>query len=168
MSSGILVRDGDLEARGDAMDAVMYTLRTTAQRNNVVVLGLSKTSTLCTDSGNSALSALRSIAPSGSWVYHAGSNVAFVKLHPGSNYIFRCDMFTHDRLSLPSALSALAANSSDPAFLGYPYGLIDADKFAQVPQDEIAQLRARFAVQSKEAFSTVESAINAHDLLNSF
>ncbi|VVB81517.1 Uncharacterised protein [uncultured archaeon] len=166
--TGILVRDGDLEARGELMESVLRSLRTSAQRNGVVVLGLSKTSTLCTDLGNGALVALRNIAPSGCWSYYAGGGIAFVKLHPAAKYIFRCDVFPHDRESLPKAWSALSANSADPAFLGYPYGLIDADKFAQVTKDETSQLRARFAVMSNEAFSSVESALDAHDLLNTF
>ncbi len=169
LSSGdIMVRDGDLEAQDELLKQAMLLLRTNAQRKGVVVLGLSKTSTLCTDSGNSALAALRAIAPSGAWSYYAGGSISFVKLHPGSEYVFRCDIFPHDRESLPRAWSALAANSADPAFLGYPYGLIDADKFAQVPKDETLQLRARFAVQSKELFRSIEAALNAHDILNSF
>jgi len=168
MKTGILVRDGDLDARGEAMEEALRLLKITAQRKGIVVLGLSKTSTLCTDSGNSALVALRTIAPQGAWSYFAGNNIAFVKLHSGSNYVFRCDIFQHDRASLPSAWSALAANSADPAFLGYPYGLIDADKFAQVTKEETEQLKARFAVQSKEAFRGFELALDAHDLLNTF
>ncbi len=164
----VLVRDGDLEARGEVLEETLRLLRTTAQRKGVVVLGLSKTSTLCTDSGNSALAALRKIAPAGAWSFHAGNNIAFLKLHPGAQYVFRCDVFQHDRASLPVAWAALAANAEDPAFLGYPYGLLDADKFAQVTNDETAQLKARFAVQSKELFRTVEAALDAHDILNSF
>ena len=168
MSKGVLVRDGDLEARGEVMEESLRLLKTNAQRKGIVILGLSKTSTLCTDSGNSALTALRTIAPEGAWYYYSGGNIAFVKLHQGSKYVFRCDIFPHDRDYLPVAWSALAANSADPSFLGYPYGLIDADKFAQVTKDETEQLRARFAVQSKEIFKSLESALDAHDLLNSF
>ncbi len=168
MEKGVIVRDGDLEARGEVMEESLRLLRTTAQRKGIIVLGLSKTSTLCTDSGNSALVALRTIAPEGAWYYYAGGNVAFVKLHPASEYVFRCDVFPHDRAELPSAWSALAANAADPSFLGYPYGLIDADKFAQVTKDETLQLRARFAVQSKELFRSIEAAVDAHDILNSF
>ncbi len=166
--SGILVRDGDLEARGEVMEEVLRQLRATAQKSGVVVLGLSKTSTLCTDSGNSAVAVLHDIAPDGAWSYYAGGNVAFVRLHKSAEYVFRCDVFPHDRDMLPKSWSALAAISADPSFLGYPYGLIDADKFAQVTKDETSQLRARFAVKSKDVFKNIESALNAHDLLNSF
>ncbi len=167
-SGDVLVHDGDLEVSGEVMEQTLRLLRSTAQNKGIIVLGVSKTSTLCTDSGNSALVALRSIAPVGSWAYYSGSNVAFVKLHPGSGYVFRCDVFSHDKDRLPLAWSALAANSSDPAFLGYPYGLMEADKFAQVTKDESAQLKARFDVQSKGLFRDLASALDAHDLLNSF
>ncbi len=167
-SGDIIVRDGDLEARGEAMELVLRSLRVSAQKRGVVVLGLSKTSRLCTDLGASALVVLRNIAPVGSWSYYAGGALAFVKLHPGSKYVFRCDVMPFDRDLLPKAWSALSANSADPAFLGYPYGLMDADKFAQVAKDELSQLRARFAVMSKEMFSSVEASLDAHNLLNSF
>jgi len=163
----IIVRDGDLEARGNYLEESMRSLRTSAEKKGIIVLGISKTSTLCTDSGNSALFALRAIAPSGAWSYYAGTNVSFVKLHSNSRYVFRCDVFPHDKEKLPLAWASLAANSADPAFLGYPYGLLDADKFAQVPKDELAQLRARFAVQSREAFSDLESTMDAHGILDS-
>jgi len=167
-SGDVVVRDGDLEARGEVMEEVVRSLRTAAQRRGVIIIGLSKTSMLCTDSGHSAVAALRALGPQGAWSYYAGGSVAFVKFHPNTNYVFRCDVFSHNREDWQTAWAALAANAVDPAFLGYPYGLMDADKFAQVPKDELAQLRARFAVQSKEAFKNVEAALDAHDILNTF
>lgn len=162
----ILVRDGDLEPFGAAVEERVKFLRLVSEKKKVIVLGLSKTSTLCTDSGNSATHVLSTIAPSGSWVYYSGGRVGFVKLHQKSDYVFRCDILQQDKDSLLKAAPLLAANAEDPAFLGYPYGLIEADKFAQVTKDELAQLRLRFAVQSKEVFKSIEHAIDAHDLLN--
>ena len=162
----ILVRDGDLEPYGAAVEERVKFLRLVADKKKVIVLGLSKTSTLCTDLGNSATHVLSTIAPSGSWLYYSGGRVGFVKLHPKSDYVFRCDILQQDRDFLLKAVPLLAANSEDPAMLGYPYGLIEADKFAQVPNDELAQLRLRFAVQSKEAFKSIQHAVDAHDILN--
>jgi len=169
LSAGdVIVRDGDLEADGDLLKSARLSLSNSAQKKGVIIVGLSKTSTLCTDSGNSAIHSLLQIAPSGSWSFYSGSSVAFVKLHPFSKYIFRCDVFSHDRDSLSKIWGALASNSGDPAFLGYPYGLVDADRFAQVPQLETSQLRARFEAQSRGIFSAIERAVDAHDILNSF
>lgn len=163
----ILVRDGDLEGFGSAVEERIKFLRLVADKKKVIVLGLSKTSALCTDSGNSALAVLSKLAPAGSWVYYSGGRVGFVKLHANSKYVFRCDVLQQDRLALFYAVPLLAVNSGDPVFLGYPYGLVEADKFAQVPKDEASQLRLRFAVQSKDVFKSFEHAVDAHDILDS-
>lgn len=161
----IVVRDGDLDARGSLLESARLSLRTAALSKGVIVVGLSKTSRLCTDSGDSAVVAVRSIAKEGSWLYFSGGEVGFVKLNPFSQYVFRCDFFA-DKEQAQSAASVLALNSSDPAFLGYPYGLLDVDKTAQVSKAELAELRLRFAVKSREKFKMFESALDAHDLLN--
>ncbi len=155
----ILVRDGDLDAFG--AEQQLSVLKSSAEKKGITLAGVSKTTTLCTDAGNAAVVVLQRMAPNGCWVYDA-SSVKFAHFHPSSKYIFRCDVFGDSS----RALSALSANSSDPALLGYPYGLIDADKFAQVPKEETAQLRMRFAIQSKEIFSNVERSVDAHDILN--
>lgn len=162
--NGVLVRDGDLEADGEVLKLAMAELKREAASRNVVLCGLSKTTTLTTEQGASAVSAVRRLAPEGAWVYHAGGMLAFVKLHPKAKYVFRCDVVPHSRLG--AAWAALAANSKDPAFLGYPYGLVEADKFAQVPKDELSQLRVRFAVMSKGAFRDIEAGVDAHDILD--
>ena len=155
----VLVRDGDLEAYGELLVQAKSLLVQNAQGP---VLGLAKTSSLCTNSGDGALVALRLIAPSGAWWYDGGKT-CFVKLHAKSKYVFRCDV-EGDK---SQGLSALASNSSDPAFLGYPFGLVEADKFAQVTNEERSQLRLRFALESKGKFENILCATDAHDLLNS-
>ncbi|MBI4145830.1 hypothetical protein HY489_00665 [Candidatus Woesearchaeota archaeon] len=165
-AGSVLVRDGDLEASGQLQESARSALVSAGQSHGVVVLGVSKTSTLCTDSGNSALVAVQRLAPSGRWGFYAGGSVGFVKLHPSSRYVFRCDVLQHDRERLDAAFGSLAANSRDPAFLGYPFGLVDADKFAQVTKEESASLRVRFAVLSKNAFVAAQHAVDAHDVLN--
>ena len=161
-----IVRDGDLEPFGKAVEERINFLRLVADKKQVHVIGISKTSTLCTDAGVSAVSALASIAPNGSWLYHTGGKVGFVKLHQRSEYIFRCDILNQSQESLRAVIPALAANAEDPALLGYPYGLIEADKFARVPKEEAAQFRVRFSMQSKEQFKVGEKALDAHDILN--
>lgn len=162
---GVVVRDGDLDARGALLESARLSLRTAALSKGVAVIGLSKTSRLCTDSGDSAVVAVRSIAKDGSWLYFAGGEVGFVKLHRLSKYVFRFDAFA-EKDAVKAAAGVLALNSSDPAFLGYPYGLLDADKTAQVTKAELAELRLRFAVQSGEKFKVFESAIDAHGILD--
>jgi len=165
-SGDVIVRDGDLDAFGELLEGARTKLKVAAQGAGVVVLGVAKTSALCTDAGGSALEAVRELAPKGAWYYYVGSGVSFVRLHARSDYVFRCDVFAHDRDVLPRCFELLANQSSDAAFLGYPFGLIDADRFAQVPKSETAQLRLRFAVESKDVFRSIERALDAHDILN--
>ncbi len=160
-----LVRDGDLEPFGSAVEERIKFLSLVSARKKVAVIGLSKTSTLCTDSGNSALFVLSRSAV-GSWLYYAGGRVGFVKLHPRSDYVFRCDILQCDKQLLFAAAQLLAANSEDPSFLGYPYGLIEADRFSRVSKDEAAQLSLRLTVQSRDAFKPLQHTLAAHDLLN--
>ncbi len=159
----IIVRDGDLEANNCHVDKSLESLKNKANQKSLNLIGLAKTTRLYTDTGASAITALDKISPKGAWVFDPGYNTVFAKLHPKSKYIFRCDLITKKQEHI---FQALAYNSTDPAFLGYPYGLLDADKFAQVTKQETEQLRVRFAVQSKEQFAVLESAINAHDILD--
>lgn len=155
----VLVRDGEIDLDIEETERLIDASR------HIFLLSISKTCRLCTDSGSSALFVLERMAPGGCWLYFAGGSVAFAKLHYKSRHIFRVDSPNANSLS---ALSSLLENSTDPAFLGYPYGLIDADKFAQVSNDEAAQLKVRFALKSKEVFGSLERALNAHDVLNQF
>ncbi|RMD57861.1 hypothetical protein D6825_02670 [Candidatus Woesearchaeota archaeon] len=165
ISSGIVVRDGDLEADNEVLSDALGNILRFANSSSLFALGLSKSSRLLTDKGVSAQVALDSIAPEGAWVYDVGANIVFLKLHSRSNHIFRCDLISR-RSDDNKVWSALVANASDPSFLGYPYGLADADKFAQVTMREASSLRAHFALVTRERFSSWESCLNAHDILN--
>lgn len=155
----LLVRDGEIDSDIEETKLLLDSSKTCA------LLSVSKTCRLCTDSGSSALFVLEKLAPVGSWLYFAGGSVAFAKLHENGKHIFRVDAPSVESFNF---LSNLLSNSNDPAFLGYPYGLMDADKFAQVTKDEIAQLKLRFAIKSKELFGSLERALGAHDILNQF
>lgn len=155
----LLVRDGEIDIDIEETQFLLDASK------NCSLLSISKTCRLCTDSGSSALFVLEKIAPRGAWLYFAGGVVGFAKLHPESKHVFRVDASNVESFnSIPFLLS----NSQDPSFLGYPYGLIDADKFAQVTKEEIAQLKLRFAIKSKELFGSLERALDAHDILNKF
>ncbi len=59
--------------------------------------------------------------------------------------------------------SALAENSQDPVFLGYPYGLVDADKNARVSNAEKGFLRTVF---SSKIDLEKYNQLDAHDVLD--
>ncbi|MBI2146708.1 hypothetical protein HYU22_05200 [Candidatus Woesearchaeota archaeon] len=83
-----------------------------------------------------------------------------MKLHPQATHVFR---FQGNGGILPS----LVANSSDPLFLGYPYGLIMADKLARVSNAERNSLRMSLLLR-KENREIAEylSTMNAHEILD--
>lgn len=162
----VLVRDGDLLSSGPFLKDELRRFSLASEKLGVHVIGLSKTCHLCTDAGASAVSAVRALAPGGSWFYFADGIVGFVRLHENSRYVFRFDVFPHDHSVLKQIFGYLSFISADPVFLGYPYGLVEVDKSARVSEHELRSLRTRFSLASKGSFDLLEAAVDAHDLLN--
>jgi len=156
LSSDIIVRDGDLEAQ--TQEEADYL----EQIKNRTVIGLSKTVGLLTDSGNSAVTVLNAISPEGNWHYPCADWIGFAKFHPASKHVFRIDSFG----DVNQALGLLEQNSIDPVFLGYPYGLIEADKFARVSTHEAKQLKLMLMTKGGEKFRLYLASKDAHDILN--
>ena len=72
---------------------------------------------------------------------------------------------------LTNIVSLLSLNSSDPSFLGYPYGLIDADHNARVRSDEVNIYRNHILSKASEMgcwnkFRREMNSLDAHDILN--
>jgi hypothetical protein len=166
LSAGdILVRDGDLLPTQTYAGNYVKELAVAASQRGVLLCGLSKTTTILTDAGNSAAAVLQSIAPAGIWLYQpAGSIICFAKFHHRSGFVFRLDV-TKPEDAQPVAC-ALAAQSTDPVFLGYPYGLLEADQFAQVRGDEVARLKFQIRAHGGNSLRTNLAALSAHETLN--
>ncbi len=102
----------------------------------VNVCAIAKSSQLVTKSGRSLESAFKK---KGMWYYsplvkaeNSEVNMYVVKLHDrGKCFRFEVNGKISDEL-----LSLLVVNSRDPVFFGYPYGLIEADTFARVTNQE--------------------------------
>lgn len=126
------------------------------------VCALAKTSSLFTTSGNSPVILLNKIGLSNCWSYYINKKSFFVKLHEKAKHVFR---FEGNKEVLP----LLIQNSNDALFLGYPYGLIFADKFARVSNEEKNSLKTSFLLRSenKEIVSYLNST-NAHEILDGF
>jgi len=158
-----------------------------AQKNNVYLLGLSKSCELHTTTGISLMGAVAKIAKTkkigGMWYYPIAaisSNdhkavILIVKLHPTANRIFRLELFFENpdlQIEIPeNVLSNLSLNSTDLSFPGYPYGLIKVDALARVRNKEIERYRLLFlseiARQKKwEKMAKHIYASDAHDILN--
>lgn len=125
------------------------------------VSALAKTSSLFTASGNNPNLFLNRFSPLSCWSYHLENQAYFVKLHPLAKHVFRFE-------GNPQILPYLLENSQDPLFLGYPYGLILADKFARVSNQEKNSLQTQFLLKSenKEILNYL-TATNAHEILDS-
>ena len=100
-----------------------------------------------------------------------------VRLHECSDYVFRFEVYK-DQVSkrnlgeVELILSSLSANSRDVGFPGYPYGLIDADRFARISMNEKEAYQFQFLATLSsqkniwEKFSKYVRSSDAHDILN--
>ncbi|MBI2112661.1 hypothetical protein HYT52_03955 [Candidatus Woesearchaeota archaeon] len=151
--SNTIIFDGTLEKTFKNEDKYLEKLPKS-------VAGLAKSSSLFTTLGNSAVVLLNKLGPSAAWQYLINKKTSFVKLHPESKHVFRFEGNTE-------VLPLLVHNSSDPTFLGYPYGLILVDKLARVSREEQKSLKLKF-VLDKNNQDIVEylNTSNAHDILD--
>ena len=168
----IVVIDGSLEPKITNEDTAMLELHKTGK----TICGLSKTSEMRTDSGDSLISAIMQISPTGSWYYHPlflranereKQEVMIVKLNGKSNYCFRFEINKLEEGEF--VLSQLSEISKDPLFLGYPYGLVEAHQFSKITNREAEQYRTIFALRAGERYKKIEDymkAVDAHQKLD--
>jgi hypothetical protein len=159
-----------------------------AKEKGVIITGLSKTSALFTDTGLSLIGALGKLAYDceieGEWYFPIAEidtedhNVMIlaIELCNDSDRIFRYEIQREQfkELSdeeLHGILTQLVRNSCDLGFPGYPYGLIDADRFARISFQEVeyywALLLSQLSGTGKwEKLSRHIRASDAHNILN--
>ena len=154
----ILVMDGSLTTLDRIESKYAQDLYRAARERGVVVCALAKTSRLLTRNGEPLLDRVNQISSStghGIWCIdvaeqissHDQGYVMAVKLHPNASFPFRFEILREQYREMTDAqrdrvLSSLAANSCDISFLGYPYGLVDADRYAQVRKGDVSMYRA--------------------------
>lgn len=167
---GILIIEGDLSPSHPLISKKMSHLLSISQEKNVRIVGISKTTTAGTDTGISATYALHHLQPPGMWAYPLDSKDGiyrlFAKLHPASRHAFLISSPTplHD-----SNLSCLSKASTDPSFLGYPYGLIVADQLARISATEQETWRLMLTTKAMARDPTLLHALSgsdAHDILD--
>lgn len=179
LSSGdVLVRDGILQCNHGFAWPYFQELFSAAVAKNIVVVGFAKTTTLFATNGVSVVANLARLQPQGTWCYQNlvevsnpmhPAQIYFVKLHEKANYLFRVEVYNKANYDFDKVLSLLLANSCDPIFLGYPYGLVEADKFARVTNQEKEFMKTIFATQSGKLWEEIEQgirAISAHGVLD--
>ena len=183
----ILILDGSLQTSFGAEHRYADSLYENAINKGVIVCGLAKTSRLVTESGDPLMSRVLEIArdvPFETWyvpvaqgIYAEGRGFTLaVKLHPSSRHVFRLDILSEQYNEMSDAargeiLGCIASNSGDLSMLGYPYGLIDADRHAQVRSTEAAMYRRTLASRRAgnprwQDTARHSDSVIFHDLLN--
>ena len=187
-SGDVILLDGTLQTAFPNEYAYLDELSHAAQKKGVILAVLSKTSALFTDTGYSLLGALDKLSVekgiTSEWYYTIAEGtskdhfvfILGVKLNAISERIFRLEIqrdqfLSLDERELNEILTQLVRNSTDYSFPGYPYGLIDADRFARVTSSErehyFAILRSQMAATGTwEKFYRHVKATDAHGLLN--
>ncbi len=161
-----VVIDGSLEHKTADEKKLLDRLSSLSLSENISIAALSKTTSLLTSSGSSPLFLLDSRSPLPAWSYFPVVDIPdfdlyFVKLHPASRYVFRLDAFHSGVFS--DLLAHLVRNSSDPVFFGYPYGLVEADRFARVSNSEKEYLKTAFLAGSGSASKALDVLMRSSD-----
>lgn len=184
----VLVMDGTLQSNFKNEVNYIRALSEAAKRSGVILTGISKASTIFTTSALSLLGAVNNLAEKegieGNWFFPVAkstsidhnSMITIAKLNPISERVFRVEIQRDqfDRLKgqdQDEIFSRLCQNSTDTTFPGYPYGLIDADRFARVSYDEVDYYRSLFMSEISKRGNTSKflshiHSRDAHDILN--
>jgi len=165
-----IVLDGTLESKITNEDKYLDSLNRACKEKGIIVSALAKTTRLFTDTGDNAVDAIRKISPFKSFFYKNivkinspthNAEMFFVKLNEGSDYVFRFEVSKGSEKTIGEIFAILSNQSRDGVFLGYPYGLIDADNNARISNEERNYIRTVFGVNPK-----TELALNAHSKLD--
>ncbi len=172
-----IVRDGSLEANTTHEAKIRRDLPEGVKNRS---FGLAKTTQTTTTRGKNACTSLLQKADRREWLYQTEleinnklmkGEVFFVKLNPHSEYVFRLDApLEAEEEGVLELVETLKEHAKDPVFLGYPYGLIKADREARVPHREAVRLRTKLMSKAGKKRKDIERVLktsNAHDILDS-
>lgn len=184
----IICLDGNLCAKYEDEHTLLHELYNQAEKKNISVCAVTKSSGELTDAGTSLIGAIHMLSDSSncatkSWWYENSitnnnplhhASIFIVKLHPLSSFAFMLDIAKKQNNKNPSdteienIVQTLAMQSKDPTFLGYPYGLIDADKNARCSNKEQKVMNTQMQLLLKnKAIRNMLSPSMAHALLDS-
>ncbi len=174
--SDFIILDGNLQCTLTNENNYLNDLYGSCSKNNVILAALSKTTSLFTENGNLLSAALSSISNNDLWFYYPIVNIKnqyhraemfFVKFHEKSKYVFRFEIFNKQKEKAQEVINELASNCSDPVFIGYPYGLVEADRIARVSNQEKESMRTMLLVKLRNKnIEKYLSAVNAHEILD--
>ncbi len=169
-SGDVVVLDGTLQSKITGEKKYLDALYSGAKEKDIVVSALAKTSRLFTDSGDDAVAAVSKLSSQDSWFYYPIAKIKsedhraemyFVKLCKSSPYCFRVETSLGvSKGKISSVFALLSMQSYDGVFMGYPYGLIDADQNARISNEEKNYLRTVFGN------SSLEKTLDSHSVLD--
>ena len=183
----IIVKDGSLQTNFKNETKYANDLYQLAIKKGVIVCGLSKTSRLIElEQGNPIISKIQKFSENsnlGKWYFEIGrlpgDDMGFnliAKFHQNSSHVFRFEILADQyegmtELQKNEILASFAQNSSDIAIIGYPYGFIDADRFAQVRKNELGMYKGMLIAQMSKnpeykKLQKLSDSIKFHDELN--
>lgn len=188
----IIVKDGSLQTSHINENKYVERVFQKAKHQGVVFTGLSKSCRLTTLTQVSLIASIRRLALETNleydkWCYYPvarlrerrseqKSVIMVVKLNKNAVTPYRFEIFKEqaDEMSHKEILdivSALAENSKDIMIPGYPYGLIDADKWARVKNEEVESYKTRLysEISNKGYWKRLNphmKAIDTHDRLD--
>ncbi|MBI2580653.1 hypothetical protein HYV85_02495 [Candidatus Woesearchaeota archaeon] len=171
----IVIVDGALETFSEKESRAMNDLAAAAKGTDVILGSVAKTCALLTDTGESLIAAAERLAEGkeGYIIVAEGLNerhraaVAVAKLNTSAGYLFRVEAANGSELG--ELVAALAMQSNDLAFPGYPYGLIMADRFARISGNDAEITKSKIAATANaevKALLKDEKALNAHSILD--
>ena len=172
----IIVLDGNLQSTLTNENKYLNELYESCTKSNVILTALSKTSSLFTDNGNLLSVVLENISIFPSWFYYPiveinninhKAEMFFAKFHNKSKHIFRFEIFNVQREKGEETINTLAGNCIDPIFIGYPYGLVEADRIARISNNEKESLKTIFLIKLKNKnIEKYLSSVNAHEIID--
>ena len=172
----VIVLDGNLQSTLTSENEYLNQIYESCSKNGIILSALSKTTSLFTDNGNLLSVVLDSISNFPSWFYYPIVEISsinhkaemfFVKFHSKSRHIFRFEIFNGQKAKAEEVISILAGNCADPIFIGYPYGLVEADRIARISNNEKEPLKTMFLIRLKNKnIEKYLSSVNAHEILD--
>lgn len=170
-SKAIIILDGLLKVNNIEEKDILKSLI-----EECITVGLAKTSQLTINNNSASVVIERAAGSLGKkqFIYFLkeedDKNIFLAKLDSRSSYIFRIEIpnkYKKDKLE--RIFSCLINNSDDASFYGYPYGLIEADRFARISSREKEYYRMLFMIKAKELAKELEKeehSLNAHSVID--
>ena len=174
--SDIILLDGNLQNTLTNENQYLSQLYESCSKNNIILAALSKTNSLFTDNGNLLSAVLGSISELSSWFYYPIAEIKntnhkaemfFAKFHEKSKHIFRFEIFNKQKAKAEEIINALAGVCADPIFIGYPYGMVEADRVARISNNEKESLKTMFLVRlNNKNIEKYLNSKNVHEILD--